>query len=82
MTTQLFRNIHYQEFYYIGRQILIKAEDRRFFIEIVVKSVRDAISSHNEVFLDIFHNTMKEAIHGFPVDQGGPAYYNIPDPST
>ena len=25
---------------------------------------------------------MKEAIHGFPVGQGGPAYYNIPDPST
>ena len=25
---------------------------------------------------------MKETIHGFPVGQGGPAYYNIPDPST
>ena len=25
---------------------------------------------------------MKEAIHGFPIDQGGSAYYNIPDPST
>ena len=25
---------------------------------------------------------MKEAIHGFPVGQGGPIYYNIPDPST
>ena len=25
---------------------------------------------------------MKEAIHGFPVGQVGPAYYNIPDPST
>ena len=25
---------------------------------------------------------MKEAIHGFPVGQVGPTYYNIPDPST
>ena len=25
---------------------------------------------------------MREAIHGFPVGQGGPVYYNIPDPST
>ena len=25
---------------------------------------------------------MREAIHGFPVGQGGPAYYNILDPST
>ena len=51
-------------------------------MEVVDKSVRDAISSHNEAFLDIFHNAMKEAIHGFLVGQGGPTYYNIPDPST
>ena len=57
-------------------------EDRRFFKEVVDKSVRDAISSHNEAFVDIFHNAMREAIHGFLVGQGGPAYYNIPDPST
>ena len=60
----------------------IEDEDRRFFKEVVDKSVRDAISSHNEGFLDIFHNAMREAIHGFLVGQGGPAYYNIPDPST
>ena len=59
-----------------------EAEDMRFFIEAVNKSVHDAISNHNEVFLNTFHNTMKEAIHGFPVGQVGPAYYNIPDPST
>ena len=46
------------------------------------KSIRDAISSHNEAFVDIFHNAMKKAIHGFLVGQGGPAYYNIPDPLT
>ena len=51
-------------------------------MEVVNKSVRDAISSHNEAFLDTFHNTMKEAIHGFLVGQVGLAYYNILDPST
>ena len=56
-------------------------EDRRFFKEVVDKSVRDAISSHNKDFVDIFHNAMREAIHGFPVGQGGLAYYNILDPS-
>ena len=59
-----------------------EAEDRRFFKEIVDKSIRDAMSSHNEAFMDVFHNASKEAIHGFPVGQGRPAYYNIPDPST
>ena len=51
-------------------------------MEVVDKSVRDAISSHNEAFLDIFHNAMKEVIHGFPVGQVGLAYYNILDPLT
>ena len=51
-------------------------------MEVVDKSVRDAISSHNEAFLDTFHNAMKEAIHGFLVGQVGPAYYNILDPLT
>ena len=49
-----------------------EAEDRCFFKEVVDKSVRDAISSHNEAFVDIFHNAMREAIHGFLVGQGGP----------
>ena len=59
-----------------------ETEDRHFFTEAINKSIRDAISSHNEAFLDTFHNAMKEAIHGCPVGQVGPAYYNIPDPST
>ena len=59
-----------------------EAEDRHFFTEAINKSIRDAISSHNEAFLDTFHNAMKEAIHGFPVGQVGSAYYNIPHPST
>ena len=49
---------------------------------VIDKSVRDAISSRNEAFVDTFHNAVKEAIHGFPVGQVGPAYYNILDPST
>ena len=51
-----------------------EAEDRCFFTEAVNKSVRDAISSHNEVFLDTFHNAMKEVFYGFLVGQVGLAY--------
>ena len=58
-----------------GQTDTTEAEDRRFFMEVVDKSVRDAISNHNEAFLDIFHNAMK-------VGQGGSAYYNILDSST
>ena len=65
-----------------GQTYTVEGEDRRFFTEIVDKSVRDAISSHNEAFLDTFHNAIKEVFHGFPVGQVGPAYYNIPHPST
>ena len=65
-----------------GQTDTTEAEDRRFFKEVVDKSVRDAISSHNEAFVDIFHNAMREAIHGFPVGQVGLAYYNIPHPAT
>ena len=54
-----------------GQTDTTEAEDRRFFKEVVDKSIRDAISSHNEAFVDIFHNAMREAIHGFPVGQGG-----------
>ena len=82
MTIQLFK------IYPLSRVLLHwqtdadEAKDRRFFMEAVNKSVRDAISSHNEAFLDTFHNAMKEAIHGFPVGQVGPAYYNIPHTVT
>ena len=59
-----------------------EAEDRRFFVEAVNKSVHDAMLNHNTVFLNTFHNTIKEVFHGYPVDQIGQAYYNIPHPST
>ena len=65
-----------------GQTDVDEAEDTCFFMEAVDKSVRDAISSHNEAFLDTFHNAMKEGFHGFLVGQVGPAYYNIPHPST
>ena len=59
-----------------------KTEDRHFFMEAINKSVHDVISNHNEIFLNTFHNTMKEVFHGFLIDLVGPAYYNIPHPST
>ena len=36
-----------------------KADDRRFFVEAVDKSVHDAMLNHNTTFFT-FHNTMKE----------------------
>ena len=65
-----------------GQTDTVEAEDRRFFTEAIDKSVRDAISSHNEAFVDAFHNAMKEAIHGIPVGQVGSTCYNILDLST
>ena len=65
-----------------GQTNTVETEDRHFFTKTVDKSIRDAISSRNEAFLDTFHNTMMEVFHGFPVDQMVPAYYNIPHPST
>ena len=59
-----------------------EAKDRCFFTEAIDKSVRDAISSCNEAFVDAFHNAMKEVIHGILVDQVGSTCYNIPDPLT
>ena len=65
-----------------GQSDTDEAEDRRFFVEVVNKSVHDAILNHNTAFLNTFHNTMKVVFHGYPIDQVGPAYYNIPHPST
>ena len=65
-----------------GQTDTIEAEDRRFFTKIVNKSVCDAISSHNDAFLDTFHNAMKEVIHGIPVSQVESTCYIIPDPLT
>ena len=65
-----------------GQSDTDKADDRRFFINVVNKSVHDAMLHHNTAFLNTFHNTMKEVFHGFPIDQVGLAYYNISHPST
>ena len=54
-----------------GQTDVDEAKDRRFFVEVVNKSVHDGMSNHNEAFLNTFHNTMKEVFHGFLVDQIG-----------
>ena len=38
--------------------------------------------NHNIAFLNTFHNFMKEVFHGYPIDQIGLTYYNIPHPLT
>ena len=65
-----------------GQTDTVEAEERRFFTEAIDKSVRDALSSRNEAFVDAFHNAMKEAIHGISVSQVGSTCYNILDPLT
>jgi len=50
--------------------------------DMVHKSVHDALRNHYETFLNTFHNIMKEVFHGAPINQRGPADYNILHPST
>ena len=59
-----------------------EADDRHFFVDAINKFVYDTMLNHNTAFLNTFHNTMKEVFHGYPIDQIGLAYYNIPHPST
>ena len=66
----------------MGSQIQNEADDRLFFVDAIYKSVHDAMLNHYIDFLNTFHNTMKEVFYGYPIDQIGPAYYNIPHPST
>ena len=61
-----------------GQSDTDEADNRHFFVEAINKSVHDAMLNHNTTFLNTFHGTMKEVLHGFPLDQFGPAYYNIP----
>ena len=59
-----------------------ETDDRHFFVDAINKSIHNAMLNHNIAFLNTFHNTMKEVFHGYPINQVGPAYYNIPHPST
>ena len=60
-----------------GQSDTDEADDSHFIVESINKSIHDAMLNHNTAFLNIFHNTMKEVFHRFPLDQVGPAYYNI-----
>ena len=51
-----------------GQSDIDEADDRRFFVDVVNKSVHDAMLNHNTAFLNTFHNTMKEVFHEFPID--------------
>jgi hypothetical protein len=65
-----------------GQSDTDEADDRRFFVDAINKSIHNAMLNHNTAFLNTFHNTMKEVLYGFPLDQVGPAYDNIPHSST
>ena len=62
-----------------GQSDTDEAEYRHFFMEAVNKSVH---GQSDTVFLNTFHNIIKEVFHGYPIDQVGPVYYNITHPST
>ena len=51
-----------------GQSDIDEADDRRFFVEAINKSVHDAMLNHNIAFLKTFHNTIKDVFHGFPLD--------------
>ena len=51
-------------------------------MDAVNKYVHDTILNYNTIFLNTFHNTMNDVFHEYPIDQVGPAYYNIPPLST
>ena len=55
-----------------GQSDTHEADDKRFFVEAINKSVHDAMLNHNTAFLNTFHNTMNEVFHGFSLDQVGP----------
>ena len=65
-----------------GQSNTNETDDRRFFVDVVNKSIHDAMLNYNTVFLNTFHNTMNEVFYGFPLDQVRSAYYNILYPST
>ena len=46
-----------------GQTDATEAEDRRFFAEVVDKSVRDAISSHNEAFMNRLSHGVVEYVY-------------------
>ena len=60
-----------------GQSDTDEAEDWRFIVDAINKSVHDAILNHNTVFLNTFHNTLKEVFNGYLIDQVEPVYYNI-----
>ena len=65
-----------------GQSDTDEADDRCFLVDPINKSIHDAMLNHNIVFLNTFHNTMREVFHGYPINQVGPAYYNISHPTT
>ena len=55
---------------------------KRIVREGINKSVNDALANHNTMFLTTLWNMIKEVLHGTPVHQEGPTYFNIPQPSA
>jgi len=50
--------------------------NKKFVVDSIHKIIHEALGNHNEVFLNMFRNVLKEVMCGVPVDQTGPAYFN------
>ena len=64
----------------LGQSDTNEADNRRFFVDAVNKSVHDAMLNHNTAFLNTSINTMKEVFHGYTidlVDQAGTSHKEV-----
>lgn len=50
--------------------------NKKFVVDSIHKIIHEALGNHNEVFLNMFRNVLKEVMCSAPVDQTGPAYFN------
>ena len=55
-----------------------KQANKKALVDALHKIVHDAMANHNKIFMLTFSNIMMDVFTSFPVDQMGPAYFNLP----
>jgi hypothetical protein len=63
----------------LGESDIGDEQDLNRIEDSIILIINQAMRNHNRVFLTTFGNIMKETFAGFPVDQLGPCYFNIPN---
>jgi hypothetical protein len=64
-----------------GQSDIDEEQGRLIFMETVNKAVHNAMENHNTIFLTTFWNMINMVFKGSPIDQYGPAYFNIAYPT-